>query len=92
MSLFVAHDKLLLFRLVICWLFFTAIILNSHIFQPGLFRSHSPMQTFEGHTDQVYNIEWAPHNESILASSSADRRAGIWELSRIAVEQTPEDA
>jgi len=41
------------------------------------------MQTFEGHTDQVYNIEWAPHNESILASCSADRRVGIWDLSRI---------
>ena len=53
---------------------------------------HSPMQTFEGHTDQVYNIEWAPHNESILASCSADRRVGIWDLSRIGMEQSPEDA
>jgi len=37
-------------------------------------------------------VEWAPHNESILASCSADRRVGIWDLSRIGQEQTPEDA
>ena len=61
---------------------------NSPVFPPFA----SPMQTFEGHTDQVYNIEWAPHNESILASCSADRRVGIWDLSRIGMEQTPEDA
>lgn len=46
----------------------------------------------KGHTDQVYNIEWAPFNESILASASVDRRVGIWDLSRIGMEQTPEDA
>lgn len=37
-------------------------------------------------------MEWAPFNESILASCSADRRVGIWDLSRIGMEQTPEDA
>lgn len=50
------------------------------------------MHTLNGHTDQVYMVEWAPHNESILASCSADRRVGIWDLSRIGMEQTPEDA
>jgi histone-binding protein RBBP4 len=53
---------------------------------------NSRIQTLKGHTDQVYNIEWAPFNESILASSSSDRRVGIWDLSRIGMEQTPEDA
>ncbi len=52
----------------------------------------SRIQTLKGHTDQVYNVEWAPHNESILASCSSDRRVGIWDLSRIGMEQTPEDA
>ncbi len=52
----------------------------------------SRIQTLRGHTDQVYNVEWAPHNESVLASCSSDRRVGIWDLSRIGMEQTPEDA
>ena len=52
----------------------------------------SRIQTLKGHTDQVYNVEWAPHNESVLASCSSDRRVGIWDLSRIGMEQTPEDA
>eukprot|EP00571_Detonula_confervacea_P011256 CAMPEP_0172299692 /NCGR_PEP_ID=MMETSP1058-20130122/1935_1 /TAXON_ID=83371 /ORGANISM="Detonula confervacea, Strain CCMP 353" /LENGTH=556 /DNA_ID=CAMNT_0013009225 /DNA_START=43 /DNA_END=1713 /DNA_ORIENTATION=- len=52
----------------------------------------SPLQTFEGHTDQVYTIHWSPFNESILASCSADRRIALWDLSRIGMEQTPEDA
>jgi len=50
------------------------------------------LHTLSGHIDQVYQIEWAPHNESVLASCSADRRVGIWDLSRIGMEQTVEDA
>jgi histone-binding protein RBBP4 len=50
------------------------------------------MQTLVGHNDQVYQVEWAPHNESVLGSCSADRRVAIWDLSRIGMEQTPEDA
>lgn len=52
----------------------------------------SRIQTLRGHTDQVYNVEWAPYDESVLASCSSDRRVGIWDLSRIGMEQTPEDA
>jgi WD40 repeat protein len=37
-------------------------------------------------------VEWSPFNESILGSASADRRVGIWDLSRIGMEQSPEDA
>mmetsp|Transcript_22426 Transcript_22426/g.29869 ORF Transcript_22426/g.29869 Transcript_22426/m.29869 type:complete len:126 (+) Transcript_22426:61-438(+) len=50
------------------------------------------MQTLSGHTDQVLNVEWAPFNESILASCSQDRRVNIWDLSRIGMEQSPQDA
>ena len=56
------------------------------------FGNCSRIQTLRGHTDQVYNVEWAPHNESVLASCSSDRRIGIWDLSRIGMEQTQEDA
>jgi histone-binding protein RBBP4 len=37
-------------------------------------------------------VDWAPFNESILGSCSADRRVNVWDLSRIGAEQTPEDA
>ena len=37
-------------------------------------------------------VEWAPFNELILGSCSADRRVGMWDLSRIGMEQSPEDA
>ena len=45
-----------------------------------------------GHNDQIYSLEWAPHNESILGSCSADRRVAVWDLSRIGAEQSEEDA
>lgn len=48
--------------------------------------------TLAGHHDQVYMVDWAPFNESILASASADRRVAIWDLSRIGMEQSQEDA
>jgi histone-binding protein RBBP4 len=37
-------------------------------------------------------VQWSPHHETILASSSSDRRINIWDLSRIGEEQTQEDA
>ena len=51
-----------------------------------------PLHLLESHTEQVHKVEWSPHNESILASCSEDRRVGIWDLSRIGMEQSPEDA
>ena len=53
---------------------------------------NSPLQTLRGHTDQVYTIHWSPFDDSVLASCSADRRIALWDLSRIGMEQTPEDA
>lgn len=53
---------------------------------------YSPLQTLEGHTDQVYTVHWSPFDESILASCSSDRRIALWDLSRIGMEQSPEDA
>lgn len=37
-------------------------------------------------------VEWAPFNEAILGSCSADRRVGVWDVSRIGMEQSAEDA
>jgi histone-binding protein RBBP4 len=51
-----------------------------------------PMSKLMGHSDQVFKVEWSPFNESILGSCSADRRVGLWDLSRIGQEQSVEDA
>lgn len=53
---------------------------------------NSKLHTFSGHRDQVYQVQWAPFNETILASSSGDRRLHVWDLSRIGEPQSTEDA
>ena len=53
---------------------------------------NSKLHTFSGHRDQVYQVQWAPFNETILASSSGDRRLHVWDLSRIGEPQSVEDA
>ena len=85
----------LLFILFVYYDYYTFFCtLNSHKIVQCICTTthHSKMHTLTGHTDQVYMVEWAPHNESILASCSADRRVGLWDLSRIGQEQSPEDA
>ena len=67
--------------------FVHSFILHMHMYTPNR-RTH----TLAGHHDQVYMVDWSPFNESILGSASADRRVGIWDLSRIGMEQSAEDA
>jgi WD40 repeat protein len=50
------------------------------------------LHTFEGHQDEIIQVAWSPHNETVLATSSGDRRVNVWDLSRIGEEQSPEDA
>lgn len=50
------------------------------------------LHSFESHKDEIFQVQWSPHNETILASSGTDRRLHIWDLSKIGEEQTPEDA
>jgi histone-binding protein RBBP4 len=49
------------------------------------------LHVFESHTDEVLHVSWSPHNPTIFASASGDRRINIWDLSQIGVEQTPDD-
>ena len=63
---------------------------NSHV----RFAHRKQLNVFEYcvctlHFDQV---QWSPHNETILASSGTDRRLHVWDLSKIGEEQSPEDA
>ena len=50
------------------------------------------LHVFQSHQDDVLQISWSPHHETIFASSSSDRRVNVWDLSRIGEEQIPEDA
>jgi histone-binding protein RBBP4 len=49
------------------------------------------LHTFIHHQDEVLQVAWSPHNETIFASSSSDRRVMLWDMSRIGLEQPPED-
>ena len=40
----------------------------------------------------LIQVQWSPHNETILASSGTDRRLHVWDLSKIGEEQSAEDA
>ncbi|KAJ8295751.1 Histone acetyltransferase type B subunit 2 [Rhodotorula toruloides] len=50
------------------------------------------LHTFESHQEEVLQLAWSPTNETIFASASGDRRINLWDVSKIGLEQTPEDA
>lgn len=50
------------------------------------------LHIMEGHSSGVYQLNWAPFNETILGSCGADRRVHVWDVSRIGEEQSAEDA
>ncbi|XP_072186451.1 histone-binding protein RBBP7 isoform X1 [Excalfactoria chinensis] len=50
------------------------------------------LHSFESHKDEIFQVHWSPHNETILASSGTDRRLNVWDLSKIGEEQSAEDA
>ena len=50
------------------------------------------LHSFDAHGDEILQIQWSPFSETVLASSSGDRRLNVWDLTRIGDEQSPEDA
>jgi histone-binding protein RBBP4 len=49
------------------------------------------VHSLENHTDEVFQIQWSPFHEHILASCASDRRLNVWDLSRIGEPQSEED-
>lgn len=52
----------------------------------------SARHTFNFHMNEVIQVGWSPHDETILASCCAGRRLMVWDLSRIGQEQSSRDA
>eukprot|EP00124_Ichthyophonus_hoferi_P001310 Ihof_evm11s64 gene=Ihof_evmTU11s64 len=50
------------------------------------------IHTFEGHTEEVFQVQWMPGSDVIFGSCGADRRLLVWDLSRIGEDQSREDA
>lgn len=50
------------------------------------------LHALEAHRDEIFQVQWSPHHETIVASSGTDRRLHVWDLARIGEEQSPEDA
>ena len=38
------------------------------------------LHSFDCHRDEIFQVQWSPHNETILASSGSDRRLHVWDL------------
>ena len=49
------------------------------------------LHSFESHKDEIFQVQWSPQNETILASSGTDRRLNVWDLSKIGEEQSADD-
>ncbi|XP_059314404.1 WD-40 repeat-containing protein MSI2-like [Lycium ferocissimum] len=61
----------------------------------GLFdmrKLSTPLHVFGSHTDEVFQVEWDPNHETVLASSGGDRRLMVWDLNRIGDEQLEGEA
>ena len=51
-----------------------------------------PVHSLVGHQEDVLQVAWSPHHETVIASSAGDMRINVWDLSRIGDEQNAEDA
>jgi len=50
------------------------------------------LHTLQGHQEEILQLSWSPHHESILATAGSDRRIVVWDLARIGDDLSSEDA
>jgi histone-binding protein RBBP4 len=50
------------------------------------------LHSLEGHREEILQLSWSPHHESVLATAGSDRRINVWDLARIGDELSTEDA
>ncbi|KAL6219209.1 hypothetical protein ACLB2K_012415 [Fragaria x ananassa] len=61
----------------------------------GLFdmrKLNVPLHALSGHTEEVFQVEWDPNHDAVLASYAGDRRLIVWDLNRIGDEQLEGDS
>jgi histone-binding protein RBBP4 len=49
------------------------------------------MHSLVAHQDEVFQVYFSPHNETVLASAGSDRRVCVWDLGRVGEELPEED-
>lgn len=50
-----------------------------------------PLHALSGHTEEVFQVEWDPNHDTVLASYAGDRRLIVWDINRIGDEQLEGD-
>ncbi|CAH9144169.1 unnamed protein product, partial [Cuscuta epithymum] len=53
---------------------------------------NAPLHILSSHTDEVFQVEWDPNHETVLASSAGDRRLMVWDINRVGDEQLEGEA
>ncbi|CAH9106959.1 unnamed protein product [Cuscuta epithymum] len=53
---------------------------------------NAPLHILSSHTDEVFQVEWDPNHETVLASSAGDRRLTVWDINRVGDEQLEGEA
>jgi histone-binding protein RBBP4 len=48
----------------------------------------TPLASLEYHKDAVTDVKWAPFNGTFIASASEDRRVCLWDISKLAEEES----
>jgi len=55
-------------------------------------RLHSPLHALTGAKDAIFNVSFSPFSGDVIAAASADRRAYVWDMSRIGEEVARNEA
>lgn len=71
---------------------FAAAGTDSNIYLYDMRSIQEPLHSMSGHQEAVTNIEFFEHKDGIIMSSGEDRRAIVWDINDIGIEQIVDDA